>query len=207
MSCVHIGKCSLLPGAGTNKTQPGVRRLSCQAGPGVFFSPNLSRFHFLWSNPPPTLLGPLPTLSFTLCVSPGVTPGFLLRPVLSSQLRARLASWCLSWPRCCVRLKVTVSDCEEVTATPHSVPSVSEVFVAMESHLAEAVEQGDVTSVIQQLRQGADVNLAAGLNGTTALMEAAILGNVDILTILLSCSNINLNQQDLSGQVGHDTLS
>ena len=146
-------------------------------------------------------------LSASLYVSPGVTPGFLLRPVLSSQLRARLASWCLSWPRCCVRLKVTVSDCEEVTATPHSVPSVSEVFVAMESHLAEAVEQGDVTSVIQQLRQGADVNLAAGLNGTTTLMEAAILGNVDILTILLSCSNINLNQQDLSGQVGHDTLS
>ena len=71
----------------------------------------------------------------------------------------------------------------------------------MESQLAEAVEQGDVTSVIQLLRQGADVNLAAGLHGTTALMEAAVLGNVDILTILLSCANINLNQQDLSGQV------
>ena len=85
----------------------------------------------------------------------------------------------------------------------HSVPpSISEV---MESHLAEAVEQGDVTSVIQLLRQGADVNLAAGLHGTTALMEAAISGNVDILTILLSCSNINLNQQDLSGQVGDMT--
>ena len=122
VSCVHIGKCSLLPGAGTNKTQPGVRCLSCQAGPGVFFSPNLSRFHFLWSNPLPTLLGPLPTLSFTLCLAWRHSS---LPPPPSVQLSAQGSPRILvsvSWPRCCVRLKVTVSDCEEVTATPHSVP-------------------------------------------------------------------------------------
>ena len=39
--------------------------------------------------------------------------------------------------------------------------------------------------MIQLLREGVDVNCAAGLNGETALMAAAVSGNVDILTILL----------------------
>ena len=186
--CPHW-KVFLVTRRGTNKTQ---RLVSCLAG--VFFSPISVGFTFY--GPGVQLsANTRPQSQLTLCsVSPGVTPVFLLRPVLRS---ARIL---VSWPPCCVRLKVTVSDCEEVTATPHSV-SQCLGSVVMESQLAEAVEQGDVTSVIQLLRQGADVNLAAGLHGTTALMEAAVLGNVDILTILLSCANINLNQQDLSGQV------
>ena len=48
--------------------------------------------------------------------------------------------------------------------------------------------------MIQLLREGVDVNCAAGLNGETALMAAAVCGNVDILTILLSCAALTVNQ-------------
>ena len=189
--CPHW-KVFLVTRRGTNKTQ---RLVSCLAG--VFFSPISVGF---------TFYGQAPVVQLSANTRPRsqlhspLSRLASLQSSSSAQCSLVLASWCLSWPRCCVRLKVTVSDCEEVTATPHSV-SQCLGSVVMESQLAEAVEQGDVTSVIQLLRQGADVNLAAGLHGTTALMEAAVLGNVDILTILLSCANINLNQQDLSGQV------
>ena len=69
----------------------------------------------------------------------------------------------------------------------------------IESHLTAAVENGDVTRVMQLLREGVNVNCPGGLNGDTALMEAAVTGNVDILTVLLSCPALNINQQDLSG--------
>jgi len=68
------------------------------------------------------------------------------------------------------------------------------------SHLSEAVELGDVSKVIQLLTDGVDVNSPSGLNGETPLIEAALHGNVDILTLLLSCPCINVNAQDLSGQ-------
>ena len=77
--------------------------------------------------------------------------------------------------------------------------SSSGYLVVMENHLTEAVEQGDISKVIQLLREGVDVNSQAGLNGETALIEAAVSGNVDILSILVSCPSLNVNQQDLSG--------
>ena len=46
----------------------------------------------------------------------------------------------------------------------------------MDSHLAAAAEVGDVSKVIQLLRGGADVNSQGGLNGETALIEAAYTG-------------------------------
>jgi len=77
--------------------------------------------------------------------------------------------------------------------------SSSGYLVVMENHLTEAVEQGDISKVIQLLREGVDVNSQAGLNGETALIEAAVSGNVDILSILVSCPSLNVNLQDLSG--------
>ena len=77
--------------------------------------------------------------------------------------------------------------------------SSSGYLVVMENHLTEAVEQGDISKVIQLLREGVDVNSQAGLNGETALIEAQVSGNVDILSILVSCPSLNVNLQDLSG--------
>ena len=48
----------------------------------------------------------------------------------------------------------------------------------MDSHLAVAAEVGDVSKVIQLLRAGADVNSQGGLNGETALIEAAYTGDL-----------------------------
>ena len=111
--CPHW-KVFLVTRRGTNKTPP---RLGVLAARCLLLS-NLSRFHFLWPGPGGPVATTLLAAQSLLSVSPGVTPVFLLE----------LASWCLSWPRCCVRLKVTVSDCEEVTLTPHSVSSVSQVL-------------------------------------------------------------------------------
>jgi len=46
----------------------------------------------------------------------------------------------------------------------------------MDSHLAAAAEVGDVSKVILLLREGVDVNSQGGLNGETALIEAAYTG-------------------------------
>ena len=70
----------------------------------------------------------------------------------------------------------------------------------MESPLAGAVESGNVSQVIQLLNEGVDVNSPTGLNGESALMLAAYTGNIEILTLLLSSPNIDINFQDLSGQ-------
>ena len=64
----------------------------------------------------------------------------------------------------------------------------------MESALTGAVETGDVSAVLQLLRAGTDVN-SAGLGGETALLVAADTGNTEILTLLLSCPALRVNQQ------------
>ena len=64
----------------------------------------------------------------------------------------------------------------------------------MESALTGAVEAGDVSAVLQLLRAGTDVN-SAGLGGETALLVAADTGNTEILTLLLSCPALRVNQQ------------
>jgi uncharacterized protein len=61
-----------------------------------------------------------------------------------------------------------------------------------------AVDQGDLALAERMLREGANINAAKGAYQTTVLMEAAVRGNVGIMSLLLE-KGADVNARDKDG--------